>query len=190
MKKFITIIAAIITAFCFSASAYATDFFSIAEMRVGGNLTVLLSELRKGNVSYEMVGYNQVYINFGRCSNVDLKAIGEVLLVANSKSVIWSDTRMLKTLPLFKEDGISSNRQQAIEEYCKILEKNCKIYNYHSNDNPREGILYLTEHQHTFRYDYQFWDKPYASRTYTVFICRDNREFGIGEINQDTALKD
>ncbi len=190
MKRFISIITAAIAAFCLSVSAYATDFFSIAEMHVGGNLTVLLSELRKGHVSYEIVGYNQVYINFSRCNDVGLKAIGEVMLVANSNNIIWSDTRMLMTLPLFKKDGVTSNRQQAIEEYCKILEKNCEFYKYHSDGNPREEIIYLTEHQHTFRYNYQFWDKLYASRTYTVFIGRDYKEFGIGEINQDTALKD
>ena len=190
MKRFITIIAAAIAALCLSFSAYATDFFSISEMHVGGNLTVLLSELRKGNVSYEVVGYNQIYINFGRCSDAGLRSIGEVMLAANSKNIIWSDTRMIKTLPLFKEDGVTSNRQQAIEEYCKILEKECEVYNYHSDGNPREEIMYLTEHQHTFRYNYQFWDKPYASRTYTIFIGRDYKEFGIGEINQDTALKD
>lgn len=190
MKRFITIITAVVTVLCLSVSAHAADFFSIAEMHVGGNLTVLLSELRKGNVSYEVIGYNQVYINFGKCSDVGLKSIGEVMLAANSKNIIWSDTRMLMTLPLFKEDGVTSNRQQAIEEYCKILERNSEFYKYHSDGNPREEIIYLTEHQHTFRYNYQFWDKPYASRTYTVFIGRDYKEFGIGEINQDTALKD
>lgn len=190
MKRFVTIIAAVITALCLSVSAYAADFFSIAEMRVGGNLTVLLSELRKGNVSYEVISYNHVYINFGKCDDAGLKSIGEVLLTANSKNIIWSDTRMLMTLPLFKEDGVTSNRQQAIEEYCKILEKNCELYKYHSDGNPREEIIYLTEHQHTFRYDYLFWNKPYDSRTYNVFIGRDYEEFGIGETNQDIALKD
>lgn len=189
MKRFITIIVAAIAALCLSFSVYATGFFSIAEMHVGGNLTVLLSELRKGNVRYERVNYNQIYINFGECTDIGLKSIGEVVLIANSDNIIWSETRMLMTLPLFKEDGVTSNRQQAIEEYCKILEKNRRIYNYHSNSNPREEILHLTEHQQTFRYNYQFWRESYASRTYTVFISRDCKEFGIGEVNQDTKLR-
>ena len=192
LKFFIIAVLLTCTASMAQAQPYLAsngEFINLDELHVGGDVSLLKAELKKGGIRCLGTQHEFVIMLDPRNTNWDITTNGTFSVSVNSSGKIDKMRYVIESVPLVNQYTGQSNLRAMIDYYTRVISNNSGGFPYVDVSlNPEVDIMTLFREYRSFEYKYPMREKKLSPFTCTIIFQCGGGFLSVADETYDSRL--
>ena len=165
------------------------EFVNLDELRVGGDVSLLKAELKKGGIRCLGTQHEFVIMLDPRNTNWDITTNGTFSVRVNSSGKIYKMRYVIESVPLVNQYTGQSNLRALIDYYTRVISNNSGGFPYVDVSlNPEVDIMTLFREYRSFEYKYPMREKKQSPFTCTIIFQCGGGFLSVADETYDSRL--